>query len=270
MATYGLDANEYADANRTVSTFNNVLRRSSSHRQLVNTDSGSNSSTSPKSKYDIELGTVEHNEHNEHNNSSSQTDVSFKSYTNNNYTEMINYCCTYYFPFNIFSTYEKRKYFMAKVINLYIHFVMITTFVMLFYFHYIVQSEKALIYQMIREEEKNLMEFTNTDPSKYYDNPYYDQMCSALVDGRMNKQNAEIYNKAMYLVIGMLGFMVCLIMFEIKVFKYSSFPAEFGWALVLLILVGSFDYNFFNIVVKNYNVIDTPEIICDLYEEHQS
>ena len=177
--------------------------------------------------------------------------------------------CTYYSPYKLFSTHKNKKYYMAKVINLYTHFLIITSFVMLFYFHYIAESEKKLIYEMIKEEEKNIIKYTDVDVTKYYDNPYYEQMCSTLVYGRTDEGNAKIYNDAMYLIIGMLGFLICLIMFEIKMFKYSSFPEEFGWALLLLIMLGSFDYFFFNIVVKNYNVIDRAEIMCELYENSQ-
>lgn len=162
---------------------------------------------------------------------------------------------------------ETWRKITKEVIHYYTHFLLFVIFEILFYFNYIVAYERQLVYRMVESAKNDLINLLNVDTTEFSNNPYYDQLCTNLVDNRTDKGNAEIYNDALYLIIGMSSFLMFLIVIETNVFTMrSTFPKEFGKSLMLMIFVGLFDYLFFNFFILNYKVIDTAELMCYLYE----
>lgn len=167
----------------------------------------------------------------------------------------------------VFALDRKGKKIMVEIVHYYTHFLMFVIFEMLFYFHYIVPYEKKLMYQMIKEEEENVIKFLNIDITQYYNSDYYDRICTNLVDNRTDKNNAQIYDNALYMIFGLLIILLVLIMIETSMFtQKSTFPKELVKSIFLMIFIGLFDFVFFNFFILKYKVIDTAELMCYLYE----
>lgn len=189
-------------------------------------------------------------------------------------------------------TYLRRKKIIKEIIHYYTHFLMFIIFEILFYFNYVVEYEKKTVFRMVGDIVDDITKYLNINPSNYNcDN--YAQVCTNFVDNHTNSSNTKIYDDALYLIFGMSGFLILLIVVEINIpipkntlprelveadipaqkstlqksiFPKSTFPKEFGKSLLLMIFVGLFDYLFFNFFILKYKIVDTGELLCYLYE----
>lgn len=162
---------------------------------------------------------------------------------------------------------ENWKKILKQVIHYYTHFLMFIIFEILFYFKYVVEYEKKLVYKMILELTNNAIEYANFDISKYKKCDFYNQVCDTFVNGKTDELNVAIYDNALYLIFGMSGFLIFLIVIETNMFQQkSTFPKEFCKSLLLMIFVGLFDYLFFKFFILKYKIINTGELMCYLYE----
>lgn len=164
---------------------------------------------------------------------------------------------------------KQRKNILKGIIHYYTHFLMFIIFEILFYFKYVVEYEKKLVYKMISRLMQDIVNYTPIDISKYKKCDFYSQICKTFVDNKTSKANTSIYENALYLICGMSAFLIFLIVIETNMFKQkSTFPKEFGKSLLLMIFVGAFDYLFFNFFILKYKIIDTGELMCYLYEHN--
>lgn len=162
---------------------------------------------------------------------------------------------------------EKWSNFMKQVIHYYTHFLLFVIFEILFYFNYIAPYEERLVYQMLKSVLDDLIK--KIFPNAPIDGPcdHYSYVCDNFVNGSTNKHNTIIYQHALYLIYGLSGFLILLIIIETNIFlKKSEFPKEFMKSIYLMIYVGIFDYLLFNFFILEYKIIDPPTLMCDLYE----
>lgn len=166
-----------------------------------------------------------------------------------------------------YHTNEKWKKIIKQIIHYYTHFLMFVIFEILFYFNYVVQYEQKLVYELLKNAIDDIIQQQNGDiPTENICN-FYSNVCVNLVDGRTNTQNTKIYDNALYLIYGMSGFLLFLVVIETNRFSTrSTFPKEFFKSMHLMFFVGVFDYLFFNYFILKYKIIDTPKLMCDLYE----
>jgi hypothetical protein len=161
---------------------------------------------------------------------------------------------------------NKQKY-VEMVIHHYTHLLMFVILEILFYFNYVVKYEKQTVFQMIEDLKEEIVDMYDIDISPYKNCEYLDDICNNFVDNSTNKANTEIYNNALYLIIAMSGFLMLLIVIETNMFKKCSvFPKEFTSSLLLMSVVGIFEYLFFSYFIIKYKIVDKSEVICYLYE----
>lgn len=165
---------------------------------------------------------------------------------------------------------KKGKKVMEEIIHYYTHFLLFVIFEILFYFHYVVNYERVLMYKMIKDEEQKILSLTDIDLTPYTSSKYYENLCTTLVDDRTNKSNTEIYENALYLIIGMSIIFIILIAIESGLFtQHSTCWNALGKSLLLMVFIGLFDFVFFSYFVMEYKVIDTAELVCYIYENAQ-
>lgn len=182
--------------------------------------------------------------------------------SDNNQEKKVNYNLNA-FDFNDFNW----KKLIKEIIHYYTHFLMFIIFEILFYFNYVVEYEEKLVYKMILNLTEDIQEYLNIDLSTIIKCDFYGQVCENFVNGKSNKENTRIYNDALYLIFGMSGFLLFLIIIETNMFKQkTTFPKEFCKSLLLMIFVGIFDYLFFNYFILKYKIIDMGELLCYLYK----
>lgn len=172
-----------------------------------------------------------------------------------------------------YSDYKKQeqikiwKNILKNIIHYYTHFLMFVIFEILFYFNYVVEYERKLVYGMISGLMKSVVDNDVIDVSQNKKCDFYDKVCKTFVKGQTSKENTDIYENALYLIYGMSGFLMILIVIETNMFKQmSTFPKEFGKSLLLMIFVGAFDYLFFSFFILKYKIINTGDLMCYLYE----
>ena len=159
------------------------------------------------------------------------------------------------------------KNILKNIIHYYTHFLMFVIFEILFYFNYVVEYERKLVYGMISGLMKSVVDNDVIDVSQNKKCDFYDKVCKTFVKGQTIKENTDIYENALYLIYGMSGFLIILIVIETNMFKQmSTFPKEFGKSLLLMIFVGAFDYLFFSFFILKYKIINTGELMFYLYE----
>lgn len=162
---------------------------------------------------------------------------------------------------------ERWTKFIKEVIHYYTHFLLFVIFEILFYFNYIAPYEERLVYLMLKNVLDDLIKktFPNIPTDKPCD--HYSYVCDNFVNGSTNKHNTTIYQHALYLIYGLSGFLILLIIIETNIFlKKSDFPKEFMRSIYLMMYVGIFDYLLFNFFILEYKIIDPPTLMCDLYE----
>lgn len=245
-----------------INTTFNVLNKSENMTDLISMTKSLSSGFLPldDKNGDIEMEDIEIGKNNNSNSATMLIENSDNTNNPNNNIRQIGW-------WTILQSNENWKKFIKEVIHYYTHFLMFIIFEILFYFNYVVEYEQKLIYTMLKSTISDALSYGDTMqiPQNYCN--YYSKTCVNLVDGRTNSKNVEIYNNALYLIYGMSGFLIILIVIETNKFSVrSTFPKEFVKSIFLMIFVGVFDYLFFNYFILKYKIIDTPKLMCDLYE----
>jgi len=188
----------------------------------------------------------------------------------------------YFFPSNIKKNkiikHENNIEFKNKLISVFFHIFLMSVFEILFYFLFIVNIEKQIFLEKIKSYNENIQEFYNENItpeqhiiiSNYVYQMFNNEILSELKENYKNDMKMQhvlfknLLKKAIIIssIIGFL-FMSSII--------YGRKEMKILWILfeniLLFLLLGLYEYIFFNMIILKYNPITDGEIqyifVCD-------
>jgi len=190
---------------------------------------------------------------------------------NNNIIPQFNYIWFYIWLVNII---KNSKNNIKKILEVYVHILILITFETFFYFEYLTNIEKQILNKTIDDIIKLLEKYQNFE--NYELSPtqkeFIEQECS-LSKSAMDSHNEKLYTNAMKMIIVMYSFMILLIGLE-NIANHSSNPPEktIFWtslknSLTIMIFISIFEVIFFYQFILEYQLTDTNQIICKIYKE---
>ena len=162
-----------------------------------------------------------------------------------------------------------KKNIIKYIIYYYIHVVLVLSFEVLFYFYYITFYEKQLIFDLIDRIPKVLINMIPKELLNYfldeYDMDNIKNICSYIPEKDISS-NTDIYNKSILILIILFLILFLMILYETNFFRKKNYILlEFRNAIIILLFIGIFDYIFFLYVISQYKLINSNEIIHDIF-----
>lgn len=228
--------------------------------------------------YNIEMNNLEMNNLEENNVINIENYETIKDNINqkqnkniDNIIPQFNYIWFYIWLVNIIKNCKNN---IKKVLEVYVHILILITFETFFYFEYLTNIEKQILNKTIDDIIKLLEKYQNFE--NYELSPtqkeFIEQECS-LSKSAMDSHNEKLYTNAMKMIIVMYSFMILLIGLE-NIANHSSNPPEktIFWtslknSLTIMIFISIFEVIFFYQFILEYQLTDTNQIICKIYKE---
>jgi len=174
----------------------------------------------------------------------------------------------------IFNIIKNSKNNIKKILEVYVHILILITFETFFYFEYLTNIEKQILNKTIDDIIKLLEKYQ--DYNDYDLSPtqkaFIEQECS-LSKSAMDSHNEKLYTNAMKMIIIMYSFMIFLICLE-NIANHSSNPPQktIFWtslknSLTIMIFISLFEVIFFYQFILQYQLTDSNQIVCKIYRE---
>lgn len=153
------------------------------------------------------------------------------------------------------------------VLHYYTHVLFIIVFEIIFYFQYAVVIEKQMINNMVEDIVYKFADlyFTYVPEARQYANQLTEQIVEDVCDKYVSKddvQNEKIYERCLLFVIGLLIFFCIVVLTGTKFYGYKKVLGTIFDSMILIFLLGIFEYCFFTFVILCYKIISTGDIIC--------
>jgi len=181
----------------------------------------------------------------------------------------------YFFPKNIkinkFLKHENNIEFKNKLISVFFHIFLMSIFEILFYFLFIVNIEKEIFLEKLTSYNDNIQELynENINPeqhaiiSNYVYNMFNDKILTELKqnyenDIKMQNMLFQMLLKKAIIISSIIGFLFA------SSIIYGRKEMKILWILfeniLLFLLLGLYEYIFFNMIILKYNPITDGEI----------
>lgn len=161
----------------------------------------------------------------------------------------------------------KEKFTVAfpYILHYYTHLFFIIIFEIIFYFKYAVVIEKELIHNLITS-------IVSTIVDMYFEyNPNANkitltaEMAKAICDkyyNGFNHHNDLIYQSCLIVIIVLVSVFSVILLTGTKLYGYKVVLSVIVDSIVLILLLGIFEYCFFAYIILGYQIITMGEIIC--------
>lgn len=160
-------------------------------------------------------------------------------------------------------TSERNYKILKEMIHYHTHFTMLVFFEIMFYFNFIIGYEKSTMLKTIDSIMEQIMKIIGEYDDDQTEN--LDEICKLGLDDPSKAKNNALYDKALYLIFGLILFLIILLVIETNIFKKrSSIPREFSKALILMAFIALFDYIFFIYFIAEYQIVGGMDVLCSL------
>lgn len=161
------------------------------------------------------------------------------------------------------NAYDKYHNILKHVIHYHTHFTILVCFEIMFYFNFIVGYEKSVILNVVKDIIEKIQEvFGYLDDDDVYNRR--DELCNSGLSDGTQEHNDKLYEKAMYIILSLVGFLIILMLVETNILKkHSSVPYEFLRSLILVAFVALFDYVFFIYFIAEYRILGGVDVLCE-------
>lgn len=166
---------------------------------------------------------------------------------------------------------EKMGDGFPYVLHYYTHVIFIIIFEIIFYFQYAVVMERKLIKDLIVDLVDN---FADVYLKYYPDAPVTPEITEKMAneiceiyESSEQADNDKIYESCLMLIIILLFVFSIVILFGTRTYGFKLILNVLCDSLILLMILGIFEYFFFAFVILGYKIISAGDIICDAVQE---
>ncbi len=162
-------------------------------------------------------------------------------------------------------TKNKFNYYFPYVLHYYTHLIFIIVFEIIFYFKYATIIEKELIRDLITSMVSTVIEIYfqyNPQANKIVLTQEMAQAICDKYDKMANNHNDTIYENCLVGIIVLISFFCLILLIGTKLYGYKLVVGVVIDSIVLIMLLGIFEYFFFAYIILGYQIITMGEIIC--------
>jgi len=151
------------------------------------------------------------------------------------------------------------------ILHYYTHLIFIIVFEIIFYFKYAVIIEKQLIHDLVTSMVSTIVDIYfeyNKDANKI---ELTQEMVDAICDKYnqlTNSHNDVIYENCLIGIIVLISVFSIIILIGTRLYGYKLVLGVIADSIMLIMLLGIFEYFFFAYIVLGYKIITMGEIIC--------
>jgi hypothetical protein len=161
---------------------------------------------------------------------------------------------------------KKKLYeYFPYILHYYTHLIFIIVFEIMFYFKYATEIEKEVIHNMIKSIVNTLVELYfeyNPDADKItLSQQMADAICAKYESG-YNPHNAEIYQNCLVGIIILISIFCIIILTGTRLYGYKLVLSVIADSIMLIMLLGIFEYFFFAYIILGYQVTSIGDVVC--------
>lgn len=160
---------------------------------------------------------------------------------------------------------DKFNIYFPYVLHYYTHLIFIIVFEIIFYFKYATIIEKALIHNLISSIVGTIVDIYfqhNPDANKL---TLTQEMAQAICDKynqMANNHNDIIYENCLIGIIILISIFSVILLIGTRLYGYKLVLGVILDSIMLIMLLGIFEYFFFAYIILGYKIITMGEIIC--------
>lgn len=155
--------------------------------------------------------------------------------------------------------------YFPYVLHYYTHLIFIIVFEIIFYFKYATTIEKELIHNLITSIVSTIVEIYfqhNPEANKIV---LTQEMAQAICDKynqMSNDHNNIIYENCLVGIIILISVFSVILLIGTRLYGYKLVLSVIADSIMLIMLLGIFEYFFFAYIILGYQIITMGEIIC--------
>lgn len=160
---------------------------------------------------------------------------------------------------------DKFNDYFPYVLHYYTHLFFIIIFEIIFYFKYATTIEKELIYNLITSIVETMVDIYfqhNPNANKIVLTQEMVQAICNKYNQMANDHNSVIYENCLVGIIVLISFFSIILLVGTRLYGYKLVLSVIADSIMLIMLLGIFEYFFFAYIILGYEIITMGEIIC--------